>query len=126
VKAAQLAKAFPQFSTVNEQRDNTGRVLYHSLQARLQKRLSQGLQLVANYTHSKSMQYQEYSAVNVRKWRTISPIDYPNMLNVFVTYELPFGRGKQQGTHPGYGGGRMVARVHHALSERRSADRHGH
>jgi hypothetical protein len=101
VKATQLAKAFPQFSTVNEQRDNTGRVLYHSLQARLQKRLSQGLQLVANYTHSKSMQYQEYSAVNVRKWRTISPIDYPNMLNVFVTYELPFGRGKQWGSNRG-------------------------
>jgi hypothetical protein len=101
VRATQLAKTYPQFSAVNEQRDNTGRVLYHSFQARVQKRFSKGLQLVANYTHSKSMQYQQYSAVNVRKWRTVSPIDYPNMYNVFLTYQLPFGRGREWGRNWG-------------------------
>jgi TonB dependent receptor len=101
IRATQLVKTYPQFSNVNEQRDNTGRVLYHSLQARVQKRFSQGLQLVANYTYSKSMEYLEYSSVNVRKWRAVSPIDYPHMFNVFLTYDLPFGRKRSFGRNWG-------------------------
>jgi hypothetical protein len=99
VRATQLQKTYPHFSTVNEQRNNDGRVLYHSLQTRLQKRFSNGLQIVANYTHAKSMQYQQFSAVNVRDWRTVSPIDYPHMFNLFLTYNLPFGRGRKMGSH---------------------------
>jgi len=97
VRATQLTRRFPHFTNVNEQRDNTGRVLYHSLQMRAQKRFSRGLQLVANYTFSKSMQYLQYSAVNVRKWRTVSPLDYPHMFNLFLTYQLPVGRGQALG-----------------------------
>src|SRR5581483_11286828 len=101
VKYTQLQKAYPQFSTVTLQRNNDGRLLYHSLQMRLQKRFSNGLQLVANYTHSKAMQYLQYSAVNVRQWRTVSPIDYPHMFNVFLTYQLPWGKGRVFGKHWG-------------------------
>ena len=57
MKATQLEKPFPQFNTVTSQRNSDGRVIYHSLQARAQKRFSNGLQLVANYTYSKSLQY---------------------------------------------------------------------
>jgi hypothetical protein len=53
--------------------------------------------LVANYTYSKSLQYYQYSAVNVRKWRTVTSIDRPQMMNVFLTYSLPFGRGRTWG-----------------------------
>jgi len=101
VKYTQMQKTYPQFSTVTEQRENNGRVLYHSLQARVQKRFSNGLQLVANYTHSKAMQYLQYSAVNVRKWRTVSGIDYPHMFNVFLTYQMPFGHGRTWGANWG-------------------------
>jgi hypothetical protein len=97
VKYTQLQKTYPQFSTVTLQRNNDGRLLYHSLQARAQKRLSNGLQLVVNYTHSKAMQYLQYSAVNVRRWRTVSPIDYPHMFNVFLIYQMPFGHGRTWG-----------------------------
>ncbi len=97
VKYTQLQKTYPQFSTVTAQRNNNGRLIYHSLQMRVQKRFSNGLQLVANYTHSKAMQYLQYSAVNLRKWRSVSPIDYPHMFNVFLTYQLPFGRGHAWG-----------------------------
>ena len=80
------------------QRNNDGRVLYHSLQTRVQKRFSNGMQLVANYTHSKSMQYLQTSSVNVRhNNRTVSAIDIPNMFNVFLTYQMPFGRGRTWG-----------------------------
>lgn len=98
VKYTQMQKTYPQFSSVTQQRNNDGRVLYHSLQTRMQKRFSNGLQLVVNYTHSKAMQYLQYSAVNVRKWRTVSPIDYPHMFNVFLTYQLPFGHGRTWGS----------------------------
>ena len=98
VRANQLIKAFPQLSTVTMQRNNDGRVLYHSLQTRMQKRFSNGLQLVANYTHSKSMQYFQTSSVNVRhNTRTVSEIDIPNMVNLFLTYQMPFGRGRTYG-----------------------------
>ncbi|MFB3827745.1 MAG: TonB-dependent receptor domain-containing protein [Bryobacteraceae bacterium] len=98
IRAVQLLRAFPQLSTVTLQRNNDGRVLYHSLQTRVQKRFSNGLQLVANYTHSKSLQYLQTSAVNVRhNNRTVSPIDIPNMLNLFMTYRMPFGRGRTWG-----------------------------
>jgi len=99
VKYTQMQKAYPQFSTVTQQRNNDGRVLYHSLQMRMQKRFSNGLQLLANYTHSKSMQYFQYSAVNERKWRTVSPIDTPQMFNLFLTYQMPFGHGRTWGAH---------------------------
>ena len=97
VRATQLQKAFPQFNTVTSQRNSDGRVIYHSMQARAQKRFSNGLQLVANYTYSKSLQYYQYSAVNVRKWRTVTSIDRPQMMNLFLTYALPFGRGRNWG-----------------------------
>jgi hypothetical protein len=101
VRATQLLRMYPQFNTVTQQRNNNGRVLYHSLQARVEKRLSQGVQLVANYTHSKSMQYNQYSAVNPRQWRTASSIDYPNTFNTYVTYQLPVGRGRYLGKNWG-------------------------
>src|SRR5207342_1728653 len=66
VKYTQLQKTYPQFSSVTEQRNNDGRLIYHSLQTRVQKRFSNGLQLVGNYTYSKSMQYLQTSWLNVR------------------------------------------------------------
>lgn len=98
VRATQLVKTYPHLNSVTMQRNNDGRLIYHSLQARIQKRFSNGLQFVANYTHSKSLQYLQTSVLNVRhNNRTVSPIDIPNMVNVFLTYQLPFGRGKMWG-----------------------------
>ncbi len=98
IKAVQLLKMYPHFNTVSMQRNNDGRVLYHSLQTRMQKRFSNGLQVVANYTYSKSLQYLQDSVVNVRhNNRTVSEIDIPHMLNLFLTYQMPFGRGRAFG-----------------------------
>jgi hypothetical protein len=98
VKATQLIKTYPQLNAVTMQRNNDGRVLYHSLQTRVQKRFSRGLQLVGNYTYSKSLQYFQTSSVNIRhNTRAVSPIDYPHMFNLFLTYQMPFGRGRTWG-----------------------------
>jgi hypothetical protein len=97
VRATQLLRTVPQFSTVTAQRNNNGRVIYHSLQARAQKRFARGFQVVANYTYSKALQYFQYSAVNQRKYRTVTAIDRPHMMNLFLNYQLPFGRSRAWG-----------------------------
>ncbi len=98
VRGNSLTVLFPAFSAVNQQRNASGRNNYHSLQLRMQKRMSRGLQVVANYTFSKAMLYYQYSAVNSRPhWRSVSPIDLPHMVRVFAIYELPFGRGRTLG-----------------------------
>jgi hypothetical protein len=98
VRANTLLAMYPAFSTVTMQRNASGRNNYNSLQARVQKRMSRGLQVVANYTFSKAMLYYQYSAVNSRpNWRAVPPIDTPHLVRAFVTYEMPFGRGRSWG-----------------------------
>jgi hypothetical protein len=88
---------FPQFNAVNVVGMNTARSNYHALQLRFQKRLSRGLALVANYTNSKTMEYNAASVVNERHYRSVSDIDRPQIFRLFATYELPFGRGRALG-----------------------------
>jgi hypothetical protein len=95
----QLWVRYPQFTTVNLYGNNTNNDLYHSLQARFEKRISHGLSLVANYTYSRNMFYDMTSLVNVRKYRTVASTDYPNLATVFAVYDLPFGRGREIGAN---------------------------
>ncbi len=88
---------FPQFTSVTAVGMNTARTLYHGLQLRLQKRLSHGLALVANYTNSKTMEYNATSVVNERRYRCVSDVDRPQMFRLFVNYELPVGRRRALG-----------------------------
>jgi hypothetical protein len=90
---------FPQFSAVNVVGMNTARSNYHGLQVRLQKRFSQGLSVVANYTNSKTMEYNAASVINERHYRTVSDVDRPQIFRFFATYELPFGRSRAVGSN---------------------------
>lgn len=98
ISANKLRVRFPQFNTVNIQRANTARMLYHALQTRLQKRLSHGLTLVTNYTWSKSLFYRAFSQVNERHYRTVGPYDRTHLFRLFLTYDLPVGRGRAYGS----------------------------
>ena len=78
---------------------------YDALQARLHRRFSEGLQLQANYTWSKSMGVccdsdsggspaillPEYSKLNY----AVSSIDRTHTFTFTGMYELPFGKGKK-------------------------------
>jgi hypothetical protein len=98
LRQRQLLVLYPHFNAVNQQRHSAGRVLYHALQARAQKRMSHGLQLVGNYTFSKALQYQQTTEINVRhNNRTVTAIDRTHMFRLFTTYELPFGRNRALG-----------------------------
>jgi hypothetical protein len=101
---------------------STGYSNYNALQANLQKRLSHGLELQANYTWSKCLGnssgfYAQYGDTNANLTQagnnhfffqnTYNPdADYgrcdqnvTNAFNGFITYDLPFGRGRQFGSN---------------------------
>ena len=101
-----VPRPVPQFDEINliESRANSN---YHSLQARLQQRLSAGLALLASYTWSKSIDdasnffpsagdpnYPQNS-YDFRAERGRSNFDVRHRLSVSYIYDLPFGKGRK-------------------------------
>ena len=100
-----VPRPVPQFDEINtiESRANSN---YHSLQARLQQRLSAGLAMLASYTWSKSIDdasnffpsagdpnYPQNS-YDLRAERGRSNFDVAHRLSVSYVYDLPFGKGR--------------------------------
>ena len=87
-------KVSPQYGTVNLV-DNIGSSTYHSLQAHVTKRTSQGLTGQFSYTFSKAL---GLDLNNIRDPRNLAigkgvlPSDRTHVIATNVTYDLPFGR----------------------------------
>lgn len=95
VAVQQLLRPFPHYTgiTVNQQ---LGASWYNSLQARLEKRFSGGLQFQLDYTWSKNIEAVNYlNAGDAELERVISDIDRPHRISLSAVYELPFGKGKR-------------------------------
>ena len=101
-----VPRPVPQFDEINtiESRASSN---YHSLQARLQQRLSAGLAMLASYTWSKSIDdasnffpsagdpnYPQNS-YDLRAERGRSNFDIAHRLSVSYVYDLPIGKGRQ-------------------------------
>jgi hypothetical protein len=104
---AQLLARFPEFPVgdgasgwngsggVLEQNLNDGRSFFNSLNMRIQKRLSHGLSLTANYTFSKLMEQVTWlNASDPVPEKRIAAIDHPHRFVTAISYELPIGKGK--------------------------------
>ncbi|MGE5482858.1 MAG: carboxypeptidase regulatory-like domain-containing protein [Bacteroidota bacterium] len=103
ISANQLKTRFPQFTSVTEYNTNGPWGRYHALQARWEKRLSHGVQIVANYTFSKNMEFTPQSVVNDRFYKTVTASDRPHLGRIFFTGDLPFGKNRWRGnTWPGW------------------------
>jgi hypothetical protein len=117
VQAFQLLLPYPQFTSVSSDEPPTAYSMYHALQITLEKRYSNGLQLSANYTFSKSIDdssiYDDnvswltntsswlYSVQDPNKpWldKALSVFDIPNVFKLNYSYDLPFGRGRKFGS----------------------------
>src|SRR5262249_17777017 len=88
----QLWLRYPQFTSLVMDSVNSGRTVYHSLQTKLDKRLSQGLSVLFSYSYSKLMSNLNSSAswINDRSfYRTISRYDQPSIVRVVLTYAPP-------------------------------------
>lgn len=101
---SQLLKPFPQYTSVNAYRKPGANSLYHGFVLRLQKRFSNGLNLLMSYTGSKLIDdasqvvnflgaagnHQDY--YNKAAERSISTQDVSRQLVISYNYDLPFGR----------------------------------
>ncbi len=110
----QLLKPFPQFSGFSGNDPPWADSIYHSLQVRVEKRFSKGLQILGTYVFSKSIDDSSV-ACGCTTWlggatslqdpnrryleRSVSQFDIPQVLQFSYVYQLPFGRGKQFGTN---------------------------
>jgi len=109
VQAAQLLRAFPQFTTVAENHVNIGSASYNALQADLTYRARRGSVFGIAYTWSKSLgdvgnlttgfldtgtqTYQNSYARSIE--RSYSPTDAPHRIVGRAVGKLPFGRGQR-------------------------------
>jgi len=113
IQAFQLLLPYPQFQSVTADEPPSADSSYHSLQISVEKRYSYGLQLLANFTWSKSIDDSSTYDGNVA-WlangpnsgtniqdpnnpsaeRSLSTFDIPYQFKFNYTYDLPIGRGK--------------------------------
>jgi hypothetical protein len=113
VQAFQLLTPFPQFTGVATDEPPTANSIYNAVQIVVEKRYSNGLQLAANYTWSKSIDNSSIYDGNL-SWlangpnsgsniqdpnrgyleRSLSTFDIPQQLKIEYSYDLPIGRGR--------------------------------
>jgi hypothetical protein len=110
IQAYNLLLPYPQFpGGVSVDAPPIAYSIYHALQVTAEKRYSNGLQFLASYVWSKSIDDASApddnttwlgsftSIQNPNKWwleRSLSTFDIPAVLQFTYTYDLPVGRGK--------------------------------
>ncbi|MBV8819879.1 MAG: hypothetical protein JO022_16065, partial [Acidobacteriaceae bacterium] len=112
ISQLQALKPYPYYSSISVVTPTLGNSIYHAGILSVQKRLSQGLVLLAAYTKSKlisdsvsvpvnfgpvvqttTVGYQD-GAYNRRLERSLDPTNVAQRFVTSAVYELPFGRGK--------------------------------
>jgi hypothetical protein len=90
-------RPFPQFSTIAVTGSPTGKTWYDSLQMKVTKRMSKGLQINGTYTYSKAFLLTRQDIFNAAgSSKSIQSTDQPHLLSVSVLYQTQkyFGDNK--------------------------------
>jgi len=105
----QALRPFPQYLNVIENATNATSSTYHAFIVKVQKRYSNGLSFLGNYTVSKFITDSQWapgafgagpSVPNNRKLdKGLYRFDIPQRLVLSYSYDLPFGRGKKWLSH---------------------------
>jgi len=96
ISQQQLLLPYPQFGGLTEYYVPIGRSHYNSLQFEVNKRLSMGLEFSANLTWSKTLQATGFlNSQDPQPAQTIAPFDVTKQAKINLTYQLPFGPGRQ-------------------------------
>lgn len=110
VTQAQLLRPYPQFLSLYNFRPAMGSSIYHGFQARVEKRYSSGLTLLASLTTGKLIEDTSQTVgflgsapthqdvYNRRASRSLASQDVSRRLVFSYVYDLPFGRGKSLGS----------------------------
>jgi hypothetical protein len=87
--------AFPQYKSITDGTSFVGNTNFNALEVTLKQRTSHGLDVMVNYTYSKTIDDLGTFRVgdNPRLDRSISAADQPQNLAATAVYQLPFGRG---------------------------------
>ena len=109
VQELQLLMAHPQFFGFAGDEPPIANSIYHAVQFRAEKRFSNGLEFLATYVFSKSIDDASLTSTNSEYLgsfaslqdpnnpdgeRSLSTFDIPQVLQLSYTYELPIGTGK--------------------------------
>ena len=91
-----LLRPFPEFTGVTESNMNNGGSYFHEIAIGLNQRLSHGMMVAVNYSHSRLMESISYlNAGDLALEKRVSAGDRPNNFTLSALYQLPFGRGKR-------------------------------
>ncbi len=108
VSRAQLLRPYPQFTSVTAANSTWGAASYHSGQAKLERRFTNGFNLIGSYAFSKLLDdvtgpwagentsgtaFQNNN--NLRAEKSVSALDTTHHLSVSGVWELPFGNGRR-------------------------------
>ena len=105
VARSQLLRPYPQFTSV-QANETIGTSDYHSVQARLERRMANGITVQVAYAWSRSMLEAGILTSNISGFlndfdenpeRVISPFDRTHTLSSSGLLELPFGRNRRFG-----------------------------
>jgi len=98
ISRSQLLRPYPHFTGLSIERYD-GASTYHAMQARVEKRFSQGYTLMGTYTWSKYLeQVSLLNPTDIRYEKRLNDADSPHRIAVSGIYELPFGRGRMFGS----------------------------
>jgi len=112
----QLLRPFPQYRDINNSPlENSGQASYNALQAKVERRFRNGLNLLAAYTFSKTLTNADSSfptfsgcnsnvfgaqnGYNLKAEKSVSYQDIPHAFVLSYLYELPAGPGKRYFSH---------------------------
>jgi hypothetical protein len=94
IAVSSLLQSYPEFTSVSEFYAPASTVHFNGLTARLQKRMSKGFEMNANFEWSRQIGATVMTNPGVF-WVGETSSDYPVHLAVTSIYELPLGRGRQ-------------------------------
>ena len=112
-KNTQADRPFPNINGTILAVYSNGTNNYNAFNARVQKRFSKGLALLANYTIQKNLEARgsgpdsftqngtsiAMDSYNLSREKSVAPIDVPQILSVSGGYSLPFGPGRTWLSH---------------------------
>jgi hypothetical protein len=93
-----LLRPYPEFTGVTMQDQSNGGSYFHQLAVKISRRMSQGLLVSVDYSHSRLM--ESVAALNAgdpKLENRVSTYDRPNNFAISALYQLPFGRGRRIG-----------------------------
>jgi hypothetical protein len=91
----QSRRPFPLWSGITYQTQDMSNH-YDSLQTKFEHRFNRGFSALVAYTYSKTLQYNQASALggNTAYEYALAPYDIPHNVAISGSYQLPFGRGR--------------------------------